>query len=155
MRVLPTVGFPVFQFNPIQHSLMASGIVPIVAIHLSGKRSVGAAKTQGNQSGHYKQFHKDTTAISSGRFQVRCPVNFLLQAYLFQHGLRARHFEVTERGMLWPDAIGLGLFSASGTTIALEMQMPAIVAVLIGRYHGRVWRRAPRHCLQRNTQSVQ
>lgn len=46
--------------------------------------------------------------------------------------LRARHFEVTERGMLWPDAIGLGLFSASGTTIALEMQMPAIVAVLMG-----------------------
>jgi len=46
--------------------------------------------------------------------------------------LRARHFEVTERAMLWPDAIGLGLFSASGTRIALEMQMPAIVAVLMG-----------------------
>lgn len=46
--------------------------------------------------------------------------------------LRARHFEVTERAMLWPDAIGLGLFSASGTRIALDMQMPAIVAVLMG-----------------------
>jgi len=46
--------------------------------------------------------------------------------------LRARHFEVTERGMQWPDAIGLGLFSASGTQIALDMQMPAIVAVLMG-----------------------
>jgi uncharacterized membrane protein YeiH len=46
--------------------------------------------------------------------------------------LRARHFEVTERGMLWPDAIGLGLFSASGTQIALGMEMPAIVAVLMG-----------------------
>lgn len=46
--------------------------------------------------------------------------------------LRARHFEVTERAMLWPDAIGLGLFSASGTRIALEMQMPAIVAVIMG-----------------------
>ena len=46
--------------------------------------------------------------------------------------LRARHFEVTERGMLWPDAIGLGLFSASGTQIALNMDMPAIVAVLMG-----------------------
>lgn len=34
--------------------------------------------------------------------------------------------------MQWPDAIGLGLFSASGTQIALDMQMPAIVAVLMG-----------------------
>ena len=29
--------------------------------------------------------------------------------------LRARHFELTERAVLWPDALGLGLFSASGT----------------------------------------
>jgi hypothetical protein len=27
-RVLPTVGFPVVQFNPIQQPLMAVGIVP-------------------------------------------------------------------------------------------------------------------------------
>jgi len=46
--------------------------------------------------------------------------------------LRARHFEVTEKAMLWPDAIGLGLFSASGTQIALDAQMPAIVAVMMG-----------------------
>ena len=46
--------------------------------------------------------------------------------------LRARHFELTERAVLWPDALGLGLFSASGTKIALDMQMPAIVAVLMG-----------------------
>ena len=46
--------------------------------------------------------------------------------------LRVRHLEVTERAMLWPDAIGLGLFSASGTQIALGMDMPAIVAVLMG-----------------------
>ena len=46
--------------------------------------------------------------------------------------LRARHFEVTERAMLWPDAIGLGLFSASGARIALEMNMPPIVAVVMG-----------------------
>ncbi len=47
-------------------------------------------------------------------------------------GLRSRHFELTERAVLWPDALGLGLFSASGTQIALNMQMPAIVAVLMG-----------------------
>ena len=46
--------------------------------------------------------------------------------------LRSHHFELTERAMLWPDAVGLGLFSASGTRIALDMQMPAIVAVLMG-----------------------
>lgn len=46
--------------------------------------------------------------------------------------LRARHFEVTERAMLWPDAIGLGLFSASGARIALDLHMPAIVAVMMG-----------------------
>ena len=34
--------------------------------------------------------------------------------------------------MQWPDAIGLGLFSASGTQIALDSGMPAIVAVLMG-----------------------
>ncbi len=46
--------------------------------------------------------------------------------------MRARHFELTERAVMWPDAIGLGLFSASGTQIALNMQMPAIVSVLMG-----------------------
>jgi uncharacterized membrane protein YeiH len=46
--------------------------------------------------------------------------------------LRARHFEVTERAMQWPDAVGLGLFSASGAQIAIQMQMPAIVAVMMG-----------------------
>ncbi len=47
-------------------------------------------------------------------------------------GMRARHFAPTERAMLWPDALGLGLFSAGGTQIALAMQLPAIVAVLMG-----------------------
>ncbi len=46
--------------------------------------------------------------------------------------LRARHFALTERAMQWPDALGLGLFSAGGTQIALAMQMPLIVAVLMG-----------------------
>lgn len=46
--------------------------------------------------------------------------------------LRVRHLEVTERAMQWADAIGLGLFSASGARIALDMQMPAIVAVMMG-----------------------
>lgn len=46
--------------------------------------------------------------------------------------LRTRHFALTERAMMWPDAVGLGLFAASGTQIALEAGNPAIVAVLMG-----------------------
>ena len=46
--------------------------------------------------------------------------------------LRARHFALTERAMQWPDALGLGLFTATGTQIALGADMPAIVAVLMG-----------------------
>ena len=46
--------------------------------------------------------------------------------------LRARHFAPTERAVQWPDAAGLGLFTASGTQIALHGGVPAIVAVLMG-----------------------
>ena len=46
--------------------------------------------------------------------------------------MRARHFAPTERAMLWPDAVGLGLFTAGGTQVALQAGMPAIVAVLMG-----------------------
>lgn len=46
--------------------------------------------------------------------------------------MRSRHFAVTARAMQWPDAIGLGLFSASGTRVALATGDPAIVAVLMG-----------------------
>ncbi|HEY6135724.1 MAG TPA: trimeric intracellular cation channel family protein [Rubrivivax sp.] len=46
--------------------------------------------------------------------------------------LRARHFAPTERAMQWPDALGLGLFTAGGTQIALDASLPAIVAVLMG-----------------------
>jgi uncharacterized membrane protein YeiH len=46
--------------------------------------------------------------------------------------LRARHFDFTERAIQWADAAGLGLFTASGTQIAIDAGMPAIVAVLMG-----------------------
>lgn len=47
-------------------------------------------------------------------------------------GLRKRHLDLTERAVQWPDAIGLGIFSAGGTQIALESGQPAIVAVILG-----------------------
>lgn len=46
--------------------------------------------------------------------------------------LRARHFAPTKKAMQWPDALGLGLFSASGTQLALAQDLPGIVAVLMG-----------------------
>lgn len=45
---------------------------------------------------------------------------------------RSRHARWTRRAMQWPDALGLGLFSASGTQIALDAGMPWVVAVLMG-----------------------
>ena len=38
----------------------------------------------------------------------------------------------TEKAMQWPDALGLGLFSATGTQLALAQDLPGIVAVLMG-----------------------
>jgi uncharacterized membrane protein YeiH len=46
--------------------------------------------------------------------------------------MRTRHLEPTERAIQWPDALGLGLFTASGTQVALDAALPAIVAVLMG-----------------------
>lgn len=46
--------------------------------------------------------------------------------------MQARHFAPTERAMQWPDALGLGLFTAGGTQLALAAGMPGIVAVMMG-----------------------
>jgi uncharacterized membrane protein YeiH len=46
--------------------------------------------------------------------------------------MRARHLAPTERAMQWPDALGLGLFAATGTGIALHSGLPSVVAVLMG-----------------------
>lgn len=46
--------------------------------------------------------------------------------------LRKRHLDLTERAVQWPDAIGLGIFSAGGTQIALSAGQPAIIAVILG-----------------------
>ena len=46
--------------------------------------------------------------------------------------LREHHFEVTEKAIQWPDALGLGLFTATGVHLALDAQMPMLVGVLMG-----------------------
>lgn len=46
--------------------------------------------------------------------------------------LRSRHFDLTERAIQWPDAVGLGVFAASGTQIALNMGSQPLIATLMG-----------------------
>ncbi len=46
--------------------------------------------------------------------------------------LRARHIEPTQRAMQWPDAVGLGLFAASGTHIALMEGQGPLIATMMG-----------------------
>lgn len=46
--------------------------------------------------------------------------------------MRNSHLELTERTMQYPDALGLGLFAASGTQLGLLHAMPGLVCVLMG-----------------------
>ncbi|MEN9315426.1 MAG: hypothetical protein RIS35_1819 [Pseudomonadota bacterium] len=46
--------------------------------------------------------------------------------------MRSRHIALTERAILLPDALGLGLFSVVGTRMALEMPMPTAIAAMMG-----------------------
>ena len=45
--------------------------------------------------------------------------------------MRQRHFKPTERAMLLPDTIGLGLFAAIGVDVAMAVGMPALIAVMM------------------------
>ena len=46
--------------------------------------------------------------------------------------MRSQHLEPTERAMQWPDAIGLGAFTAGGTQLALNAGVPAVISVIMG-----------------------
>ena len=46
--------------------------------------------------------------------------------------MRQRHFDPTEKAMLLPDAIGLGLFAAVGVDTAIAVGMPPLIAVIMG-----------------------
>ena len=45
---------------------------------------------------------------------------------------KAQHIVLTEKAMLIPDAFGLGIFAASGTHIALQMDASPLIAVVMG-----------------------
>jgi uncharacterized membrane protein YeiH len=46
--------------------------------------------------------------------------------------LRGRHLSLTASAMQWPDALGLGVFTAEGTWVALEMHSEPVIAVIMG-----------------------
>lgn len=46
--------------------------------------------------------------------------------------MRQRDLQPTERAILWPDAIGLGLFTAVGVDLSISLQLPPLIAVLMG-----------------------
>ncbi|MDO8905102.1 trimeric intracellular cation channel family protein [Hydrogenophaga sp.] len=50
--------------------------------------------------------------------------------------MRGRHFAPTAKAIQWPDALGLGLFAATGVHQALVLELPALVAVLMGLITG-------------------
>lgn len=50
--------------------------------------------------------------------------------------LRHRHFVLTAKAIQWPDALGLGLFTATGVHQALMLGMSGLVAVLMGLITG-------------------
>ena len=51
---------------------------------------------------------------------------------LFMLFVRGHHLDRTDRAVQWPDALGVGLFAASGTHIAYGLGLPMFVAVLMG-----------------------
>jgi uncharacterized membrane protein YeiH len=46
--------------------------------------------------------------------------------------VKARNVELSAKALDWPDAIGLGVFAASGTQIALELGHSALIASIMG-----------------------
>jgi uncharacterized membrane protein YeiH len=68
----------------------------------------------------------------------RTPIFWLLDPWLtvatFLSGLVSYYSvkRVSDRLLLVPDALGLGLFSTLGATYALQMKLPVLVAVLMG-----------------------
>ena len=46
--------------------------------------------------------------------------------------MRQRHFKFTEKAILWPDTLGLGLFTAAGVFASIMAGMPSLVAVFMG-----------------------
>lgn len=60
----------------------------------------------------------------------------MLLTLLAMRYLDHRHVSTTQRAIQWPDALGLGLFAATGVHQALLQELPALVAVLMGLITG-------------------
>jgi uncharacterized membrane protein YeiH len=56
----------------------------------------------------------------------------ILMSLLAMMFMRDHHLKLTEKAILIPDAVGLGLYAALGAQIAFSQGLPAIVAALMG-----------------------
>lgn len=59
-------------------------------------------------------------------------VGVLLLCVVAMSVMRLRHLEQTARTIQWPDAMGLGLFCATGVHQAWSLGMPYLVAIMMG-----------------------
>ncbi|MDR9444520.1 MAG: TRIC cation channel family protein, partial [Microbacteriaceae bacterium] len=62
-------------------------------------------------------------------FWLWLPLIFILTGPFI---LRSRVIEITSKTVKWPDALGMGAWTANGTLIALEMGESVLVAAIMG-----------------------
>jgi uncharacterized membrane protein YeiH len=137
-----TLCLPSIPLVPLSHALTAIEVAAIIAFALSGllaaararMDAVGVCVVTGMAAfggGTLRDVLLDRRPFFWVEHSGWLWVLLLLcvAAMLF---LRARHFAVAERAIQWADAVGLGLFTASGAQVSIDAGMPAIVAVLMG-----------------------
>lgn len=56
----------------------------------------------------------------------------LVSCVLVPFVFRTNQIKLTERAMQWPDAVGLGVFAASGTQLSLALGNSGLVSVIMG-----------------------
>ncbi|MEG1455844.1 MAG: TRIC cation channel family protein [Comamonas sp.] len=93
--------------------------------HFSNMQEMGLLHILRHLPAH-KQWYFSAAYLPLAR---RVNLGISLLAIVF---LRQRHFALTERAMLWPDMLGLGLFAAVGVDMAAEQGLPALICVMMG-----------------------
>ena len=128
--------------EPIQHLQLALEIVATISLALSGL--ISAARKQLDPVGICMV--SGVAAFGGGTLRDilldRRPFFWIENSYwlwallalvvIAMLLMRSRHLQLTERAIQLPDALGLGLFTARGTQIALGDGLSGIAAVLMG-----------------------
>ena len=128
--------------EPLQHLQLALEIIATISLALSGL--ISAARKQLDPVGICMV--SGVAAFGGGTLRDilldRRPFFWIENSYwlwallalvvLAMLLMRSRHLQLTERAIQLPDALGLGLFTALGTQIALGDGLSGIAAVLMG-----------------------